>query len=159
MVRHAKQKKLRAGRRVRGSGGTNTKKVLHRVKKVANAIVDQNVKKFWDMGKSPAANLESFGLTAEANDKPKKAKDALAGFAKIVDSIPTGTIKEINPKRRIMSEEDQLYAAKLLNKHGDNWQQMQRDIKTNDRQLSATQCKKLVSIFNSLQEDQKMVIS
>ena len=126
MVRHARQKKLRAGRKVRGSGGTNTKRALHRVKKVANAIVDQNVKKFWDMSKSPAGNLQSFGLTAEANCKPKKAKDALAGFARIVNSIPTGEIKEVNPKRRIMSEEDQRYASKLLNKHGDDWQKMQR---------------------------------
>ena len=159
MVRHARQKKLRAGRRVRGSGGTSSKKVIHRVKKVANAIIDQNVKKFWDMGKSPAGNLQSFGLTAQANEKPKKPKNALVGFAKIVDSMPTGEVKEVNPKRRIMSEEDQRYAAKLLEKYGDNWQKMQRDIQINDRQLSAAQCKKLVGVFKSLEEDKKMVIS
>ena len=88
-----------------------------------------------------------------------RAKDALVGFAKIVDLIPAGEIKEVNPKRRIMSEEDQRYAAKLLDKYGDNWQKMQRDIQINDRQLSAAQCKKLIGVFNGLREDQKMVIS
>ena len=157
MVRHGKQKKLRAGRKTRGSGGTNTKKVVHRVKKVTNAILDPNVKKFWDKSKSPVENLQSFGLTAQANEKPKKAKNALVGYANLMDSMVSGDIKDINPKRRIMSEEDQRYAVKLLDKYGDNWQKMQRDIKLNDRQLSAAQCMKLVNLFHTLQDDQMVI--
>ena len=143
MVRHGKQRKLRSGRKVSGSGGKAQK---HRTLRVLNALKDNKVKEHWDKTKSPANNLNSYGLIADPNTgKHKKPESALVGYAQLKPAL-----EDLNPKRRLMSEVDQRYANNCMKKYGEDFKAMERDIITNDRQLSSAQMKKVTSMFATI---------
>jgi Ribosome biogenesis protein Nop16 len=151
MVRHGTQKKRRAGRVV-----SRKDKTKHRDRKVFNAIKDLEVKKHFNSSISPHDNLQSFGLIADPNSdtkqkNKKKPVHALTGFADMTPVLNS----DRNPIRRLQSEVDQKYVSKLYRLHGDNSKAVERDIKTNDRQLSSTQYTKMLKVFLSLPESQR----
>lgn len=65
---------------------------------------------------------------------------------------------DINMRRRALPqlEHDQRYASALLSKHGADYESMARDIKTNDRQLTPAELRRLCSRFLLLDESQRV---
>ena len=143
MVRHAVAKKRRRGVKV------TRKPPKHRVVKVANSVVNPNVKSLYDKSKTPSQNLQAFGLNPDANavqtDTPLDGNYAgFVGYGNAVDGV---CYSEANPKRRKISDFDMRYAAKNISKHGEDYKSMELDIKTNDRQLTAKQMEKLCRVY------------
>jgi len=70
--------------------------------------------------------------------------------------VPSNDFHEPNPtaSKRLMSETDQIYARANIIKHGDNYNQMAMDIKTNNLQMTERQLEKLCKRFLNLPEDQ-----
>ena len=56
---------------------------------------------------------------------------------------------DVNPRRRNqpMMEKDQKFIKKLINKHGTKYDAMARDMKLNDRQLTAPRLEKLAARY------------
>lgn len=142
MVRHGTQKKRRAGFKV------TRKAPKHRSVKIANSVTNAEIKKIYDKNKTPSANLESFGLVADVNNLkgkedsaiPKKSHAAFVGYGQVVQS---DNFSDQNPKRRKISDVDMEYATANMRKHGEDYKAMERDIRTNNRQLTAKQIEKL----------------
>ncbi len=132
------------------------KQQKHRTVRIANSVVNQDIKAKYDKNKSPKDNLQSFGLVFDANNltnestnKGKKESAAFLGFAKIVDG---STFVEKNPKRKQMSEVDSDYAALNIKKHGDDYAAMQKDIITNNRQFTAKKMQTLCEKYLTMSE-------
>ncbi len=126
--------------------------------RIRNAINNQkkiDLSSFYDGTKSVAQNLTNMGLDCDVNNTKmklgvKNASDsnsvetanknkAFIGFT----SLPqTEFGKDINVKRRPMSEVDQLYAKNLIAKYDNDYKKMERDIILNYNQLTETVCKK-----------------
>jgi nucleolar protein 16 len=120
--------------------------------RVVKNLKNSHVKKFYDSAKSPAANLESMGLTPNPNKikADKKIDENFPGFMGYVDDL-TEAAKE-NPKpRSTLNEMDVKYVEDLLAKHGENYKAMERDIKTNYNQHTEAQLKKLVKKYHESQ--------
>jgi len=155
MVKHGVQKKRRSGLKV-------TRKALpkHRKVKIANSVRNHHIQKIYDRNKSPKENLQSMGLVSDVNNLkgssdsllPLSEHAAFLGFSKKIEG-DSSTIMNIdsNPRRKIISEFDQVYARSNIDKHGDNYVAMERDILVNSRQLSARQMEKLCSKYSLYQ--------
>ena len=153
MVRHGTQKKRRAGRKV-------TRKAPKHVKlRQKNAVRDYDAKQTWDTSISTEANYAKLGLVGDSNkikDKNiiNKNNNGFVGFADIND---LKKIDKNSKKRGSMSEFDQKYAVSLIQKHDHDWKAMQMDIKTNSRQLTENQAKKLCEKYLNLDDKEKLV--
>lgn len=120
--------------------------------KIANSVINAEVKKLYDKNKTPSENLASFGLVADVNNLrgkedsaiPPKKYAAFIGFGQLVES---DNFSDRNPKRKKISEFDMEYAGRNIEKHGDNYKAMERDIKTNSRQLTEKQMEKLCRLY------------
>ena len=145
------------------------KSLKHLAVRMKNKISEKYIKDEWDSAKSPADNLSAFGLNADPNStfassrngigrktKPKDPNADSAAFMGIA-SIPRADFSEANPKRRVMSEEKQTYAANCMKKHGDDYEKMARDIKCNFQQFSAAQLKKQCESFIGLSKKDRLV--
>jgi hypothetical protein len=141
----------------------------HLAVRVRNKITQSYIKEEWDSTKSPADNLSAFGLNADPNStfsssrdgigrktKPKAPNSESAAFMGVA-TIPNRDLHEANPKRRLMSEEKQNYAAMCIKKYGDDYSKMTRDIKTNFQQLSESQLKKQCEKFIELEDKDRLV--
>lgn len=71
--------------------------------------------------------------------------------------VPDSDTLEARKKQRPQSAEDQKYIARLLEKHGDDYTAMFRDIKVNKMQHTETQLRKMASRFLLLDEEQRVV--
>lgn len=146
MVRHGTQKKRRAGFKI------TRKAPKHRSVKIANSVANAEVKKLYDKSKTPSENLASFGLVADVNNLkgkedsaiPRKKHAAFVGYGQVCDS---DNFSDKNPKRKKISEFDMEYAAANIKKHGEDFKAMERDIKTNSRQLTAKQIEKVCKLY------------
>jgi hypothetical protein len=137
--------------------------------RMKNNIRHGYIKDEWDKAKSPADNLSAFGLNADPNrtfsssrngigrkTKPKDPNSDSAAFIGIA-SIPREHLHEPNPKRRVMSEEKQTYAANCMKKYGNDYEKMTRDIKCNFQQLNSAQLKKQCEKFINLEDKERIV--
>jgi hypothetical protein len=151
MVKHGTQKKRRAGNKV------TRKAPKHRDVKVANSVVNPEIKKIYDKTKTPSENLNAFGLVSDVNNLkgkddsaiPLKKHAAFVGYGQIMDG---DNFADRNPRRKKISEFDMEYAAANIKKHGTDYKAMERDIKTNNRQLTARQIERMCELYKEVQE-------
>ena len=141
-----------------------------RIRAAINNQKKVDLSKFYDETKSVAQNLTNMGLDCDVNNTKMKLGVKVANDNNSVESanknkaflgftsIPQSEFgKDINVKRRIMSEVDQLYAKKLIEKYDTEYKKMERDIKLNYNQLTETACKKWCEKYKSLDSKQKLV--
>lgn len=170
MVKHGTQKKRRRGLK------TTRKPKKHIAVRVANSVTNRAIKEAWDKSISPADNLSNFGLNANPNQnlagalgglgrrmqpKPANAESAaFVGLAKIPSDkdLAQDNLADYNPKRRVMTEADQEYAARCIKKYGDNYASMSKDVKDcNVQQHTQHKLQKLCEKYLSLPDDEKLV--
>jgi hypothetical protein len=151
----ATQKKRRRGLKVTRKAPKN--KAL----KVKNAITHRIIKNEWDNTVSVKDNFKSLGLVTDANNiaasataKGAKKPTAFEGFASVSTTNNCG-FDDINPRRKVMTEFDQQFMLRCINKHGNDYIKMARDIKINDRQLSEHQLEKMCTKYYESMESNK----
>jgi hypothetical protein len=122
------------------------------------------MKQHWDKNLTPAENLTALGLDPDPNSAikqiKKKPQSAFVGHFTLPERDPNDNDKSFadkNPKRRKMSEADQMYALACIVKHGVDYKAMERDIKTNYNQLSENQIKKMCEKLKALDSEQCLV--
>jgi len=141
-----------------------------RIRNAINSNKKIDLSKFYDETKSVAQNLACMGLDCDVNNTKMKlsVKDAMGhntvesvnknkAFIGFTSLPQTEFGKDVNVKRRLMSEVDQLYAKNLVAKYDNDYKKMERDIKVNYNQLSETACKKWCEKFLGLDSSQKLV--
>jgi hypothetical protein len=146
-------------RRRRGTSKVVRKPQKHRNLRISNAVKELSIKDVYDPSLTPSENLKTLGLDANPNAlneirPPGMLKNSAAflGFASL--SSTTMQAVDHNPNSRLISEWDAKYAQELVQKHGRDFKAMERDIKLNDRQLSANQARKLIEKYEqSLNEE------
>merc|ERR1712226_951203 len=120
------------------------------------------VKKHWDPSKSPAANLASMGLQS----LPGKIHEthctgenvASKGTTSVIELFDVPDSDQLDePKKHPMAMADQQYIAQCLAKHGDDYNRIFMDIKTNDMQYTETQLRKMGGRFLLLDADQREI--
>jgi hypothetical protein len=141
-------------------------------------INDDTIRSQWNPRKSPAQNMANMGLQTSVNS----SIDARANFSlannnmdnasmekntaiELFDIPESDTMKSITflpgktfAQRKLpVSIEDQKYIHKCLDKHGDDYRSMMRDIVTNDMQHTESKLKKMAARFYLLAEDQLRV--
>mmetsp|Transcript_19797 Transcript_19797/g.49257 ORF Transcript_19797/g.49257 Transcript_19797/m.49257 type:complete len:178 (-) Transcript_19797:232-765(-) len=162
MVKHARNKKRRAGRigktKLKNKG--NFKRWdpdLH--KKIKNPVIQEH----WDPSKSFSANFAAIGLVGNPNSDMRNtnvsSKLAAVKNVSVVElfDIPDSDEMGQKEKRRPMSEDDQKYIAKCMSKHGDDYGRAFRDIKINYMQHNENQLRKLGARFLLLSPEERLV--
>ena len=162
MVKHARNKKRRAGRigktKLKNKG--NFKRWdpdLH--KKIKNPVIQEH----WDPSKSFSANFAAIGLVGNPNSDMRNtnvsSKLAAVKDVSVVElfDIPDSDELGQKEKRRSMSEDDQKYIAKCMSKHGDDYGRAFRDIKINYMQHNENQLRKLGARFLLLSPEERLV--
>ncbi len=167
MVKHGRTKKRRAGR----TGKTKLKHNSHRLFRKAK-IQDPVIKANWDRRKSPTVNMQHLGLRdATSMNHTTELYKAMGGAAAVGEtqtSGESGTCKavelydvpasDIIPKKTLaqrmlpVSIENQEYIVKLLEKYGDDYGKMARDIKMNNMQHTENKLRKIGARFLLLNE-------
>lgn len=108
--------------------------------------------------------MASFGLDADPNhfnrrSQPviggsQKKNAAFMGFAVIPES---DDLREKNPRRRKMSEHDQKYVVNCINKYGEDYKKMERDMEINSQQYTEAKMKNLCGKYLSLGDHERLV--
>jgi len=156
MVKHGTAKKRRRGLKV------SRKAPKHRDVRIASAVPSE-IKPAYDKSKSPADNLASFGLDADANHFKQKSvpgghgdkkNAAFLGFAVVPES---DDLAEKNPKRRRISEADQQYIVLLIRRHGEDYKAMERNIQLNVQQHTENKLKRMADMYLALPDKEKLV--
>jgi hypothetical protein len=140
--------------------------------------MDDTVRAQWNPRKSPAQNMANMGLQAAVNSAIDcRAAFALSHVPKAVgngkaielfdipesdglsdaDGITMVPGKTFAQRKLPVSIEDQKYMHKCLEKHGDDYRGMMRDIKLNDMQHTDVKLKKMAARFYLLTKDQLRV--
>lgn len=137
--------------------------------KIASKLEGSFLKDEWDLSKSPADNLSSFGLNPDPNrtfsssrdgigrkTKPRDPSEGTAAFVGMAE-IPRDDFRERNDRARVMSEEKQKYASNCIKAHRDDYDKMAMDIKVNFNQSTANQLKKLCEKFVGLKDKDRLI--
>lgn len=154
MVSHGTAKKRRRGIRVSRRQQKNVKL------RISNKLNDE-IKKVYDKEKSPSENLETFGLRPDSNmfhDRSHPQKDGsapksskLAAFVGMA-VIPNGQgLPVLKEKKNTMSDFESRYAKTNIDKHGDNYKAMERDMDTNFFQYTQAKMQKICEKYRELQ--------
>lgn len=139
--------------------------------KLVNSIKDPNIKEIYDKNKSIEENLASMGLVYNSNSDIRTRKyikdtkaitpkecPAFVGYAELQSHTFKGPkFDEMNPKSKKMSEFDQQYIKNLIIKHKMDFKKMKMDIATNYFQYSEKKLERLVNLFYSLNENERLV--
>jgi len=157
-----KKKALRNHRR---RAGTKTKlKNGNFSKYKPPQISNQAVKRTWNPNKSVQMNMTALGLEAQVNGEVAQRGNvpvpASSASAVELFDIPDSDVIPKKTKSLSMlpvSVEDQKYMVKLMERYGDDWEKMARDIKRNNMQHSSHKLKKMGSRFLLLSEAQLRV--
>lgn len=160
MVKHGRNKKRRAGR----IGKTKLKNRTYRKFKPTE-ISNHIIREHWDPTKTPTENLKKMGLTAKVNNDVNSRgiiDEADVGVGKAVEvfDIPESDIipkKTLSMRMLPVSIEEQKYIARCMERYGDDYVRMARDIKINDMQHTENKLRKLGARFLLLSEDQRRV--
>lgn len=132
-------------------------------------FTDETIKKHWDPNKSALANMQSIGLLSHVNSKPtttttidepeQPQSSATTTTKEIVElfDIPESDSLVKNQKKLPLGTNDQIYIAKCMTKHGDDYHAMARDIKLNEMQHTEHQLRKMGARFLLLNKQQRRV--
>lgn len=155
MVRHSSVRSRRRAHKV------TRKPRMHARLRVLKNLNNPLVKQFYDNDKLPVDNMKALGLETNANGigqprytrhpDEKEAKDEFPGFLGYVESLPPSSAKPKN----IIADIEMDYLEAIVNKHGDNYKAMERDMKLNYKQYTENQLKRLVKRFNELKAAQE----
>ncbi|KAG5176813.1 ribosome biogenesis protein Nop16 [Tribonema minus] len=132
------------------------------------------IAKSWDPKASARVNLAQLGLATSANHviqaglQPSHEAAVLGGRPDVTReqvvqalgvTIDSHDLQELtrNPRLKPMSEHYQRYMAKLIEKHGDDYVAMRRDIETNWRQYAEEKCERLCIKFKCLSDEHRLV--
>ena len=129
-------------------------------------ISNHAVKKTWNPNQSVRMNMSALGLESQVNGEvaqrgnaPVPVSGASASAVELFD-IPDSDVIPKKTKALTMlpvSVENQKYMVKLMERYGDDWETMARDIKRNNMQHSSHKLKKMGSRFLLLSEAQLRV--
>lgn len=169
----------KAGTKKRRSGTTGRSKLKNRTYQFYKPpkIDDNTVRAAWNPRKSAAQNMASMGLQAAVNsdidarvsvamsNNPNNVEPDVKKAIELFDIPDSDKMNDITmlPGKTFaqiklpVSIDDQKYIAGCLAKHGDDYQTMMRDIKTNDMQHTQTKLKKMAARFYLLTEEQLRV--
>ena len=119
--------------------------------KIANAVRHPVIKQNYDPKISPARNLEKLGFEANANNLlcskgesiPNAKYKAFVGFSELESSNQINTKKKV----QLLDEIQMKYAKDCINKFGDDYESMSKDIKVNYNQMTAAKLKKICSAY------------
>ena len=120
---------------------------------------DPMVAKRWNFRASRTENMKNLGLADDVNAvKPAQEKTEFVEMALLKHPQSDDLERSAtNPRRTPLTEEKQRYIAKLLKKHGHNYDAMAADIKLNVEQLTLPKLKKLATKFLNLPNDRRAV--
>lgn len=128
---------------------TRKQKPLRKFK--SRFVRDAGVQEQWDHKLTTRQNYAKIGLQADPNahaqlkESVEGAEGTLAAAdeAKLFHVPDSDFLSERNPRRaeNHMSEEEVKYLRRLVAKHKDDFKAMERDIKTNNQQWTATKLK------------------
>jgi hypothetical protein len=96
-----------------------------------------------------------MGLVGKPNDPSKASQSSSSSVVELFD-VPDSD----KPSRRMLyplKEEEELYIAKCMEKYGDDYTRMFRDIKVNTMQHTVEKLRKMGSRFLLLSPDQRRV--
>ena len=128
------------------------------------------VEKVWDQKKTLRQNYQALGLQGDVNraisensvrskHPGKLSKDQAASASAQegvewvdLDSIPRPEDERSRRVAHNMSEEEQIYVSTLIERHGMDYKAMERDIKTNVYQWTASRLKRRCVRYNLLAE-------
>ena len=128
------------------------------------------VEKVWDQKKTLRQNYQALGLQGDVNraisensvrskHPGKQSKDQAASASAQegvewvdLDSIPRPEDERSRRVAHNMSEEEQIYVSTLIERHGTDYKAMERDIKTNVYQWTASRLKRRCVRYNLLAE-------
>lgn len=140
----------RLGTKIKQRHKVKVKRNLKPLRKFKNRFVgDANVQKQWDHKLTTRQNYEQLGLQANPNSHAA-LKESVDGAENALDDEPklfhvpdSDFLSERNPRRpeNYMSDEEIKYLRPLIAKHGENYKAMERDIKVNNMQWTATKLK------------------
>lgn len=163
MVKHGKMKKRRANR----YGKVKLKNKNWNRWNPKPQFNDATVKANWDSTRTPAQNLANLGLvtkvnhdigegslgkTASPNNKPNVNSTVVHLF-----DVPESDSHVSHRQRFPLSEEDENYIAKCMEKYGDNYTKMFRDTKVNDLQHTEEKLRKLGARYVLLTDAQRRI--
>lgn len=144
MVSHGSAKKRRRGTKVKQRAPKN---IFQRM----SAAVASNLKKVYDVDKSAEENLANMGLMADANAQGKAtAANANSAFVGYLTNYQNAPNKE---RKTRLSDLDKLYVKKCMDKYGEDYKAMEKDMKLNYMQHTAKQMEKLVKKYYTAIED------
>ena len=87
--------------------------------------------------------------------EPMKLHEGFQGFVPLPEN---GDTIDKNPNRKQLSEIDQQYIVNCMRKYKDNYKKMMLDIKTNSRQLTDNQLKRMAQKYLNLSEQERDII-
>lgn len=126
-------------------------------------IQDKCVKEHWDPNKSAQQNMAKLGLATQPNGDSAQRGNAVpiskASAVELFD-VPDSDVIPKKTKSQSMlpvSIEDQKYMVKLLERYGDDFEKMARDIKRNNMQHSSHKLRKMGARLLLLNPDQLRV--
>eukprot|EP01038_Epipyxis_sp_PR26KG_P015759 gene15759-21340_t len=152
MVKHATAKKRRSGNKVK----INPKRSL-RVK-IENRIINHEVRAKYDTNKSPYDNLTALGLVADVNVLPQmkmklseESKPSGVCLIEYADKMTLEALRsnEMKSNRKVLTEAEERYAKLNIDKHGDNYEKMFKDLSTNYNQFTLNKLTKLCKSYIS----------
>ena len=152
----------------RAAGGPKQKQQKRLFKKVQ--VNEPEIAKHWDPRRSRGANLARMGLSDDANRAvgvpgaaPSRVEVAQEVKLRLVDAPQPARLMDVdkntNKRRNPMSEEKQKYISTLMKKHGRDFAKMARDRKRNPQQFTSTKLRKMVELYESLSDDQRVVVA
>lgn len=117
--------------------------------KIANAVRHPVIKANYDPKISPARNMEKLGFEANANNiicskdnsNPDPKFKAFVGFAEI-DEGSSG-----RKKQQKLDDLQLQYAKSCIDKFGNDYEAMSRDIKVNFNQMTVAKLRKLCATY------------
>mmetsp|Transcript_2962 Transcript_2962/g.4150 ORF Transcript_2962/g.4150 Transcript_2962/m.4150 type:complete len:182 (-) Transcript_2962:69-614(-) len=169
MVRHARNKKRRAGRI-----GKVKLKNRNYAKFKPPQINDPKIKALWDPTKSPSINMRNLGLTSlpnlAINDRGLDPDTVINTNTTTNNTVTMTAIElfdipdsDVIPKQTLsmrmlpLSIEKQEYMARCMGKHGVDYKTMCRDIKLNDMQHTENRLRKMGARFLLLKTEERRV--
>lgn len=152
---------VRSRKAIRRKGGTRVKrKQKSRLHHISNSFANEKIAKRWNHAKTLRQNYAKLGLAFDSNGNLAGSKQisehaihATKAETDIVElfDLPLGGVDlSVSGKPRAhVSPEDKIYLNKLMNKYGEDYGAMARDIKLNFKQHTraflARRCKRLLT--------------